>query len=158
MNKRSYIVPGIFLLGILAGLTGKICAEGGLKTWTIVIENLKGEEKQIYCEVAESEQEKRRGLMFRDKLAPDECMIFLYDSPIILSFWMKNTYIPLSIAFVDEKLRLTDIFDMKPHDETVLSSTTPGIYAIETNRGWFKKNLVYSGTKIRIVKNDLRKK
>ena len=128
------------------------------QVWTIHIDNIKGEKKEIYCEVAETEEEKRRGLMFRNKLGKDECMIFLYENPTLLTFWMKNTYIPLSIAFVNKNHQLTDMFDMKPMDETIISSTTPGIFAIEVNRGWFKKNLVYPGNKIRITREDLRKK
>jgi hypothetical protein len=148
----------IVLISTTAQTVEQPAPQAGSKIWTISVENLKGINKQIYCEVAETEQEKRRGLMFRDKLERDECMIFLYDSPIMLSFWMKNTYLPLSIAFVGENLKITDLFDMKPFDENIITSTTPGIYAIEVNRGWFKKNLVYQGSKITIIKQDLRKK
>lgn len=165
MNKiTGYLIAFIFLSGgltrtqTIAQTEALTTLPANAKIWTISMEDLKAEKKQLYCEVAETDQEKRRGLMFRDGLAQDECMIFLYDAPIMLSFWMKNTYIPLSIAFVDEDLRVMEIFDMKPFDENIIRSTTPGIYAIEANRGWFKKNMVYRGSKIHIIKKDLRKK
>src|SRR3990172_12921864 len=155
MNKiAGYLIAFIFLSGgltptqTIAQTEAQTTMPADAKIWTISMENLKAEKKQLYCEVAETDQEKHRGLMFRDKLAQDECMIFLYDAPIMFSFWMKNTYIPLSIAFVDENLRIMEIFDMKPFDENIVRSTIPGIYAIEANRGWFKKNIVNQGSKI----------
>jgi len=150
---KCIIVTSILLMNL-----DVLWAQTKTKIWTISFENLKKENKQIYCEVAGSEEEKRRGLMFRDKLDNDECMIFLYDTPILLSFWMKNTYIPLSIAFVSKDLQIMEMYDMKAFDENIISSTTPGMYAIEVNRGWFKKNMVYQGSKIKITKLDLRKK
>lgn len=163
LKKSSIIfIAGFFVLPAFADLlwtqsSNESAITAKSQIWTITIENLKGEQKQIYCEAALSELEKRRGLMFRDKLAQDECMIFLFDPPTLLSFWMKNTYIPLSIAFVNEKLQIMEMYDMKPMDENIINSTNPGLYAIEVNRGWFKKNVVYQGSKIKITKKDLRK-
>ncbi|MDH4199689.1 MAG: DUF192 domain-containing protein [Spirochaetia bacterium] len=130
--------------------------ESGNEIWTLSFENIKKEQVSLYCEVARSEADKRRGLMFREKLEPDMCMIFLYEKPTPLTFWMYNTKIPLSIAFINEDLHIMDIFDMKPFDESIISSTNPGIYAVEANRGWFKKHFIYSGSFVKIEKKDKR--
>jgi hypothetical protein len=141
---------------IFLGLTQAGFSKETGKIWTVYFHSIKGEKIAAYCEVAETEKEKRRGLMFREKLDQDECMIFVYDTPIILSFWMKNTVIPLSISFIDSGLQIIDIYDMKPADETILTSTLPGIYAIEVNKGWYRKNYIFHGSHIQIVKKDMR--
>jgi len=127
-----------------------------LKIWTIHFTTLKKAEITLFCEVAATPQEQNRGLMFRESLGNDECMIFVYDRPLILKFWMRNTVIPLSIGFIDEKGRLMETYDMKPNDENIIQSTTPVQYAVEVNLGWYKQNLVYSGSTMRIEKRDTR--
>jgi len=126
------------------------------EVWTLYFSTIKGSEIEIYCYVAKSDREKERGLMFREDLKNDECMIFVYDKPAILRFWMKNTLIPLSIGFIDSNLTLSEVFNMKPKDESIVSSTTEALYAVEVNLGWFKKNFVLHGSKLRIVPGDMR--
>ncbi len=90
--------------------------------------------------------------MYRKKMPDNQGMIFVYDNETVLHFWMKNTYIPLAIAFVDSGGMLLEIKHMKPHDRTVVSSSKPAKYAIEANEGWFKKNRVKPGIKLRFEK------
>jgi len=101
--------------------------------------------KKIRVEVARTEEEKSQGLMFRDKLGPDEGMLFIYEREDFLSFWMKNTPLPLSIAFLDHRGKIMDIQDMEPFDLRTHTSTRPALYALEMNKGWFKKNGVKVG-------------
>lgn len=112
--------------------------------------NVKKERVTLDCEAALTNEEKERGLMFRDSLGKNNCMIFVYSSPQVLRFWMKHTRIPLSIAYVTDRYTITGIYDMEPFDERITSSHIPVKYAIEVNKGWFRKNYIYPQTKIEI--------
>ena len=102
----------------------------------------------ITIEIASTPDEQSKGLMNRDHLDPDCGMLFCYDSPQDLSFWMKNTSVPLSIAFIDDEGRIANIEDMNPHDENRVTSSRPCRWALETNRGWFKERNIGIGSKI----------
>jgi uncharacterized protein len=107
-------------------------------------------EKKIKAEVARTEDEKSRGLMFREKLGPDEGMLFIYEREDFLSFWMKNTALPLSIAFLDPIGRIVDLQDMEPFNLRTHTSARPARYALEMNRNWFQKNGVKVGDVIKL--------
>lgn len=107
--------------------------------------NLVMNNQTMITEVACTMQQKATGLMYRKDLPQNSGMIFVYDKPIDLHFWMKNTYIPLSIAFVDAQWKITDIHEMKAFDESITSSEKPAQYAIEANPGWFEKNNIHPG-------------
>jgi hypothetical protein len=96
------------------------------------------------------------GLMHRTKMGADEGMWFEFPDEEIRRFWMKNTKIPLSIAFVTSEGTLTNIEDMVPYVEQNTLSVRPAKYALEMNRGWFKKKGIEAGDTIRIGK--VRKK
>ena len=96
--------------------------------------------KIIQVEVVRTEEEKARGLMFRQELGTDEGMLFVYGKEEFLTFWMKNTPLPLSIAFLDPKGRIVDIQDMEPFSLRTHTSSRRALYALEMNRGWFRKN------------------
>lgn len=107
-------------------------------------------EKIIRVEVARTEREKAKGLMFRESLGKDEGMLFIYDREEMLSFWMKNTRIPLSIAFIDQQGRIVDIQDMEPFSLRTRVSARPAQYALEVNQGWFKKNGIDVGDSVHL--------
>lgn len=112
---------------------------------TIYINN-----KKLYIEIADTEQKIKKGLMFREKLEEDAGMLFIFDRNKVLTFWMKNTFIPLSIAFINSNYEIVHITDMSPLDEeTYHSSIYPIKYAIEVNQGWFKKYNIKIGDKIK---------
>ena len=91
-------------------------------------------------EIAQTPEDRALGLMFRESLAPDSGMLFIFDSTQTLSFWMKNTWIPLDIAFVDTTGVIVDVQRMAPHDTTTgYVSARPVRYAVETNLGWFAR-------------------
>ncbi len=106
--------------------------------------------KKIRVEVVRAEAEKEKGLMFRDHLGPDEGMLFVSEAEEMLSFWMKNTRIPLSIAFIDKKGMIVDIQDMEPFSLEGHVSRFPAKYALEMNRGWFQRNGVRVGSTVKI--------
>ncbi|MDI6740182.1 MAG: DUF192 domain-containing protein [Candidatus Edwardsbacteria bacterium] len=104
----------------------------------------------LWVEIADDNETRTQGLMFRKTMPEDEGMLFVFEYPQPLSFWMKNTYLPLDIAFVSSDYRILNILSMKPLDE-VLRYTSAGaaLYAIETNQGWFEKHGVKAGDRIR---------
>ncbi len=105
---------------------------------------------QLDIEIADTQSRRNQGLMYRKELAENKGMLFVYEEPDIVYFWMKNTYIPLTIGFFDEEKVLTQIEDMEP-----TNSPTPPIYkskkmtkyALEVTRNWFKKNKISIGDK-----------
>ena len=103
----------------------------------------------LTTEIAASSAQQERGLMFREKLGDNDGMIFLLPKVTTASFWMKNTLIPLSVAFIDKDGVILEIHDMKPMDETVTRSDSDKVaYALETNLHWFALNGIKPGDKI----------
>lgn len=94
-------------------------------------------ENKLVVEVASTPQARETGLMNRFSLQQDHGMLFVFEAPQPLAFWMKNTYIPLSVAFVDRNGRITNIEDMRPQDESTHWSNGAALYAIEMRQGWF---------------------
>ena len=103
---------------------------------------------EVLVEVADEPEERQRGLMYRESLPEDEGMLFVYDRERPLSFWMKNTVIPLDIAFLDASGRIVDIQSMEPYNEASITSRAPAIYALEMNRGWFEAHGVEVGDRV----------
>jgi uncharacterized membrane protein (UPF0127 family) len=124
---------------------------------TVLFETPLGAKVPLLCEVARTPEQKARGLMFRKYLPPLRGMIFISEEPEPLTFWMRNTEIPLSIAFVSEKNTILSLEDMQPLDESIVRSFTPAKYAIEANYGWFRKYRISSGSKIKILKGNRMK-
>jgi hypothetical protein len=83
--------------------------------------------------------------MERTSLPENDGMIFVFRYSTAQSFWMKNTYIPLSVAFLDDNGKILEIEDMQPKDETSTVSKSPVRFAIEVNQGWFQRNGIGSG-------------
>jgi len=110
----------------------------------------------IKTKVAYSNGAQQIGLMWVGHLEENMGMIFVYDQPKYLSFWMKNTLIPLSIAFVEEDGRISSIQDMYPqpgkmdHELALYQSNTLTKYAIETRIGWFKDRDIKPGSYVKI--------
>ncbi len=88
--------------------------------------------------------------MFRERLGKDEGMLFVYAEEETLSFWMKNTRLPLSIAFIDKKGKIVDIQDMEPFTLQTYVSASPAKYALETNQGWFTRNGILAGDFVKL--------
>ncbi|MGE5095524.1 MAG: DUF192 domain-containing protein [Betaproteobacteria bacterium] len=102
----------------------------------------------LKVEVAASEEQRMQGLMFRRKLGRNDGMLFIFDEPAYHAMWMKNTLIPLSVAFIDGKGEILNILDMEPQTLDTHMAAGPAIYAIETNKGWFADNKVKPGDKV----------
>lgn|SRR5690242_4341193 len=102
----------------------------------------------LKVELAVTEEQRERGLMFRKQMGRDDGMLFVFDEPAYQSMWMKNTLIPLSVAFLDGDGRILNILDMQPETLDTHTSAGPARYAIETNIGWFERNKVKAGDKV----------
>ena len=96
-------------------------------------------------EIASTYQDRRKGLMFRKELPEDFGMIFVWDSKKIQCMWMRNTFVPLSVAYIDNLGEIIDIYDMVPLSKTSVCSKKPVLYALEVNQGWFKKKGINVG-------------
>ena len=103
----------------------------------------------IRAEVAADFSTRGRGLMHRKSLAPNAGMLFVFDGAAIHCMWMKNTYIPLSVAFLDAQGTIVNIADMQPHSEQSHCAARPARYALEMNKGWFAQRGVKPGAKLR---------
>lgn len=112
--------------------------------------------KTLVVEIAETPDQHERGLMFRDKMGPDEGMLFIFKNEETRFFWMKNTLIDLSIGYFDKSGTLIDVQEMvsgKGVPDPQLpsyASAKPAKYALEMSKGWFDKNKVKIGTKLKI--------
>jgi uncharacterized membrane protein (UPF0127 family) len=102
----------------------------------------------LRVEVVATDADRAQGLMHRKSLGANDGMLFIFDEPGYHSMWMKNTLIPLSVAFIDREGTILNILDMEPHTETPNISAGPSIYAIETNKGWFAAKKVKAGDKV----------
>jgi len=105
---------------------------------------------RLSLEVARSDQERATGLMHRDSLPSDAGMVFVFPGPTRARFWMKDTRLPLSIAFVAADGTILDIQDMAPLSLDTHGASAPYLYAIEANQGWFTANGVAPGQQVAI--------
>ncbi|WP_256081588.1 DUF192 domain-containing protein [Massilia sp. YIM B04103] len=104
----------------------------------------------IKAEVATTDPQRAQGLMFRETMAPNAGMVFVFDAPATQCMWMKNTLLPLSVAFIDAEGKIVNIEDMQPQtlDSHCSAKGVPVMYALEMNLGWFKQKHIKPGTKI----------
>ena len=105
--------------------------------------------KEIWAEVAKTPQERAKGLMGRKHLGQQEGMLFIFENEDYHAFWMKDTLIPLSIAFIDKEGRIVRITDMKPLTLESHSPPAPILYALEMKKGWFSANGIKVGDVLR---------
>lgn len=105
--------------------------------------------KTLTTEVADEEPEREKGMMFRREMADGTAMLFVFDAPQPAAFWMKNTLVPLSVAYVNSAGLILEIHDLQPKDERPVKSQFETIaYAIEVPQGWFAKNNILPGSRV----------
>ncbi|MBP6674009.1 MAG: DUF192 domain-containing protein [Vitreoscilla sp.] len=102
----------------------------------------------IIAEVARTEEQRQIGLMFRQKMALHEGMLFVFEEPAKQCFWMRNTLIPLAAAFVDDSGTIINIEEMAPQTDISHCSAKPVRFVLEMNQGWFAKRGLKSGFKL----------
>lgn len=103
----------------------------------------------IHAELADNDQTRARGLMFRERLAPNTGMVFVFEQKATHCMWMKNTLIPLSVAFIEDDGSIINIETMQPRDEkTMHCAKQPVRYALEMSAGWFDLRGIKAGLKV----------
>ena len=116
---------------------------------------LRIKDTHIFAEVVTNPEDRALGLMFRRSLAPDSGMLFVFDTDESQRFWMKNTLIPLSIAYITRDSLIADILEMAPLDTTTpYISTKPVLYALEMNSGWFQARGIKPGDTVRGIPHN----
>ena len=139
-NKIVYFNPCLLLVILLAS-----CSTQKLATQEIAIQRDGQTIAVVKAELAVTPEERAQGLMNRDSLPDGEGMLFIFEKDEILSFWMRNTFIPLSIAYITYDGRIVDIKDMYPLDESSVLSSRSVRYALEVPQGWFSRTGVQLG-------------
>lgn len=124
------------------------CSAKKLPVRIITITRADGSTITVEAELAIKPEERNFGFMERKKIPDGTGMLFIFESDQILSFWMKNTPHPLSIAYIDSKGVIKNIYDMTPFSLSSISSTVSVRYALEVPQGWFKKNNIQEGDSI----------
>lgn len=126
-------------------LTLIACKNNGLEKRNLTITKSDGTTITISAEIAKTNEDRARGYMERKKIPEGTGMLFVFERDQVLSFWMKNTPTPLSIAYIDSKGKIRDIFHMEPHCLDSIISTVSVRYALEVPQGWFEKNGIKKG-------------
>jgi uncharacterized membrane protein (UPF0127 family) len=144
LHNFSATALGLLLLAAFA-LPGIAVAQVNkeLPIVELTIKNVK-----LKAEVAADANTRTVGLMNRFSLKPDHGMLFVFARSEPLAFWMRNTFIPLSIAYIDSKGVIVNIADMKPQDESTHPSAAPAMFALEMKQGWFKERGIVAGDKV----------
>lgn len=112
--------------------------------------------EEMVTEIARHPIEIQTGMMFREQMAENESMLFIFAFPHRAAFWMRNTVLPLSCAYLDSEGVILEIHDLKPRDETPIEAETDRVrYVLETRQGWFDRHKIKTGTVIRAEKGSL---
>lgn len=138
----------IIVLSLLSCSSLLSCGTKKLPAKDITITKSDSTKILVNAEIARTEEERNHGFMERKNIPDGTGMIFIFDRDQILSFWMKNTPHPLSIAYIDSKGTIRDIFDMTPFSLSPILSTVSVRYALEVPQGWYKKNGISAGDTI----------
>jgi len=136
--KAARVLAAILLVASMASF-----AEVTFKTSSVKVAS-----HPLKVEVAADEPQRMQGLMFRKSLGREDGMLFIFDEPAYHSMWMKNTLIPLSVAFIDRDGVILNILDMEPQTLDSHMAAGPAVYAIETNKGWFAAKKIKPGDKV----------
>ena len=107
-------------------------------------------EKTIRAELADTAVKREKGLQGRNSLGENEGMLFVFPEPRNLSFWSKDTTLPLSLAFIDDAGVIQEIVPLPPETQTPVTSRAPCRYALEMREGWFERNGVAPGDALRM--------
>ena len=144
INKR-FFKP--FLLFIFVTSFAS-CSPKKLPVKQLTITTKEGQIFTVEAELASTQEERNFGFMERKKIPDGTGMLFIFEYDQKLSFWMKNTPHPLSIAYIDSNGIIREIYDMTPFSLSSIESTVSVRYALEVPQGWFQKNNITPGDKI----------
>ena len=138
--KRQSIMKGALL--------GAVLCAGPSLAQPMPLAELGAGMYRIEAEVAHTAQARQVGLMMRKTMAPQRGMVFVFEHDATHCMWMKNTFLPLSVAFVDAQGKVINIEDMQPQSEDNHCAAAPARFALEMNLGWFREKGLSAGTKV----------
>ncbi|MFW6215097.1 MAG: DUF192 domain-containing protein [Alkalispirochaetaceae bacterium] len=119
------------------------CGEAGAEEY-----ELRLRDRTLEVELADTPEARSRGLMFRESLGEDKGMLFVFREDRRRSFWMKDTLIPLSIAYISSEWIILEIYDMEPRSLDAVPSRNPVRYALEVNQGYFEEAGITPGSRV----------
>lgn len=143
MKSIKKLTLTIFALAALTSLLS--CKTKKLPVQDVKIIRHDGSEFIVKAEIAIKPEDRNHGFMERKSIPDGTGMLFIFERDQTLSFWMKNTPHPLSIAYIDSKGKIRNIFDMNPYSTDSIISTVSVRYALEVPQGWYKKNGITEG-------------
>lgn len=103
----------------------------------------------IQAQVASTPEQRATGLMWRRDMAPNEGMVFVFEAPLRQCFWMQNTYLPLTAAFIDDDGTIVNLADMQPQTTESHCSDKPVRFVLEMHQGWFARRGIGPGDRLR---------
>ena len=145
-DKKRDLMVVLFITFIIFLLN--VSAASGQSASTLPIKKLSAGMHVIQAEIAATPESRTTGLMFRKALAPNHGMLFVFDQATVQCFWMRNTFIPLSIAFLQDDGTIVNIADMTPQSDQSHCSSKPVRLALEMDQGWFASRGMTAGKKI----------
>ena len=134
-------------LALLASMPASAQAPDG-KPQSLPITTIRVGPHTVAAEVASTPDQRTLGLMYRFSLPADHGMLFVFPEPQPLAFWMRNTFIPLSIAYIDADGRILNVAEMAPRSDASHPSRGDALYALEMRKGWFADRGIGPGTRV----------
>lgn len=148
MRSSRRRVPLVFLALCLAACSAGAAGAKRLRSEELRIEKRDGSAVTVKAEIAATGPDRERGLMHRKEVPDGEGMLFVFESDQRLAFWMKNTLVPLSIAYASSDGTIREILDMEPLSLSSVESSRSVRYALEAPQGWFGRVGVAAGDRI----------
>jgi len=144
---KTLLIQTLVWLALLISLqaSAESKAQPTLPTVTLVIND-----KELSTEVAKQGEQRFMGLSFRETLSPNAAMLFVYPNEQQLTFTMRNTLLPLTIAYLSKDLVINEFHDMPVGPDQLFPSKKPAQFALEVNQGWFEKNGISVGDQVTI--------
>jgi uncharacterized protein len=146
--KPTRLAAQAVLLAAVAFLGAVAAAQTGPQPTLPTVRLTAGGMYVIQAEVAQSAQERATGMMFRTEMPTNTGMLFAFDQAAPHCFWMSNTLLPLSIAFIADDGTVVNVDDMQPRSTTNHCAAQPVRYALEMNQGWFAKRGIKAGSRL----------
>ncbi len=148
LQPRPALLAALGLAAVLASALPAAHAQGDAPQLQLPRVELRAGMFRIDAQVAQSPGERQIGLMHRQQMPAHEGMLFVFEQPAVQCFWMKNTLLPLTAAFVADDGAIVNLVDMKPLDEASHCSTKPVRFVLEMNQGWFAQKKIRAGAKL----------
>ena len=148
--KVKSLLLGLVISACIASSVSCSGRKYNLAVEDLVITRADGTDVKCSSELAKKEEERNYGFMNRKRIPDGTGMLFIFEKDQILSFWMKNTPHPLSIAYIDSQGVIKDIYDMTPYSMATIVSTVSVRYALEVPQGWFEKQGIKTGDKVKV--------